>query len=172
VLGGVRFIGTTLWTDFDALVPRGPGRRGGPAQARDKAIRAANYYLRIAATTRDGQPFMAEQLRAQALACQHWLRAALAEPFDGPTVVVTHFAPSLRSADPRYGLTPGTAGFCNALDELLPLADLWLHGHLHCAVDYRVGAAGWSPIRWATPPRASRARSRPLAVATLAPAAD
>ena len=57
-------------------------------------------------------------------------------PFDGPTVVVTHFAPSLRSADPRYGLTPGTAGFCNALDSLLPHATLWLHGHLHSPSDY------------------------------------
>jgi hypothetical protein len=45
-------------------------------------------------------------------------------------VVITHFAPSLLSADPRYGLAPGTAGFCNALDDLLPQADLWLHGHL------------------------------------------
>ena len=51
-------------------------------------------------------------------------------------MVVTHFAPSLRSADPRYGLVPGTAGFCNALDALLPQAQLWLHGHLHCPSDY------------------------------------
>jgi len=51
-------------------------------------------------------------------------------------VVVTHFAPTLASADPRYGLTPGTAGFCNALDDLLPQAQLWLHGHLHCPNDY------------------------------------
>ena len=51
-------------------------------------------------------------------------------------VVVTHYAPSLRSADPRYGLTPGTAGFCNALDDMLPLAQWWLHGHLHAPSDY------------------------------------
>ncbi|HNK06393.1 MAG TPA: metallophosphoesterase, partial [Giesbergeria sp.] len=38
--------------------------------------------------------------------------------------------------DPRYGLTPGTAAFCNALDDLLAHADLWLHGHLHCPSDY------------------------------------
>jgi hypothetical protein len=50
--------------------------------------------------------------------------------------VVTHFAPSLRSADPRYGLTPGTAGFCNSLGELLAQARWWLHGHLHCQQDY------------------------------------
>ena len=53
--------------------------------------------------------------------------------------MVTHFAPTLHSADPRYGLSPGTAGFCNTLDELLPHADLWLHGHLHCPTEVRVG---------------------------------
>ena len=77
-------------------------------------------------------------MREQALLCQDWLSTALDAPFDGPTVVVTHFAPSLRSADPRYGETPGTAGFCNALDALLPKAQLWLHGHLHCPSDYKV----------------------------------
>jgi predicted phosphodiesterase len=141
----VRFVGTTLWSDFDAL---GPGAatpsRAAPAdaltqqlRAREKAFRAANFYLRKTSGTRDGAPFLAESVRTQALACQQWLRAALAVPFDGPTVVVTHFAPSLRSADPRYGLTPGTAGFCNALDDLLPMAQLWLHGHLHAPSDYR-----------------------------------
>ena len=138
VLRGVRFIGTTLWTDFDALVPDGP--EATPADrlaAREKAFRAANHYLRFAAARRHGELMLAEQVRAQALVCQRWLRAALDAPFDGPTVVVTHFAPSLRSHDPRYGLVPGTAGFCNALDELLPQADLWLHGHLHCAIDWR-----------------------------------
>ena len=79
---------------------------------------------------------MAESLRDQALVCQDWLRTALAQPFDGPTVAITHFAPSLMSADPRYGLTPGTAGFCNALDDLLPHAQWWLHGHLHAPSDY------------------------------------
>ena len=138
VLHVVRFVGTTLWADFDALAPRGPtASLADQLQARHKAFRAADYYLRIAATTRGGAPFLAEQIREHALVCQAWLRAALAEPFDGPTVVVTHFAPSLRSADPRYGLRPGTAGFCNALDDLLPQADLWLHGHLHCAIDWR-----------------------------------
>jgi predicted phosphodiesterase len=132
----LRFIGTTLWTDFDALVePKAP--LTAQLQARDKAFRAANFYLKKTDTTRHGEAFLAEAVREQALLCQDWLRAALDAPFDGSTVVVTHFAPSLRSADPRYGLVPGTAGFCNALDELLPQADLWLHGHLHAPSDYR-----------------------------------
>ncbi len=141
---GVRLLGTTLWSDFDALAGeavRGPRADHALAQqlkARDKAYRAANYYLKKTGTTRAGEAWLAEHMRAQALLCQDWLRTALATPFDGPTAVITHFAPSLRSADPRYGLTPGTAGFCNALDDWLPQAQLWLHGHLHAPSDYTV----------------------------------
>lgn len=137
VIGGVRFVGTTLWSDFDALALQAP-----PAQqlkARDKAFRAADFYLRKTGSTRGGAPWLAAQVREQALLCQQWLREALAQPFAGPTVVVTHFAPSLRSADPRYGLVPGTAGFCNALDDVSHGVQLWLHGHLHCPSDYRMG---------------------------------
>lgn len=141
VMHGVRLVGTTLWSDFDALAPTagGPPSANALAQqlkARDKAFRAANFYLRKTQTTRNGEPWLAAGLRDQALVCQDWLHAALTEPFDGPTVAITHFAPSLMSADPRYGLTPGTAGFCNALDDLLPYAKLWLHGHLHAPSHY------------------------------------
>ena len=135
VIDGVRFIGTTLWADFDALVE--PADTMTEAlKKRGKAMRAANFYLEKAATIRHGETFLAEPLREQSLACQTWLRDALAQDFDGTTVAITHFAPTLASADPRYGLTPGTAGFCNNLDDLLPRADLWLHGHLHCQFDY------------------------------------
>lgn len=135
VHAGVRFLGTTLWSDFEALVPA-DATLATALKARGKAERAANFYLQKTGTTRGGVPWLADGLRAQALDCQTWLRQALATPFDGATVVVTHFAPSLASADPRYGLVPGTAGFCNALDDLLPHARLWLHGHLHAPSDY------------------------------------
>ncbi len=140
LLQGVRFVGCTLWTDFDALTAAqatdGSLTPGEVLKARDKAFRAANFYLRKNHAFRDGQPMLADAVRELGLQSQAWLRQALAIPFDGPTVVVTHFAPSLRSGDPRYGLAPGTAGFCNALDDLLAHAQLWLHGHLHCPSDY------------------------------------
>ena len=140
VRGGVRFIGCTLWTDFDALAEVQPQRDDSPLtqqlQARDKAFRAANFYLTRNHALRDGRPMLADAVREEGLKSQAWLRQALAQNFDGPTVVVTHFAPSLLSADPRYGLNPGTAGFCNALDELFTGVTLWLHGHLHCPADY------------------------------------
>lgn len=146
-IGHVRFIGTTLWSDFEALALRETDLTK-QLQQRNKAFRAANYYLAKNTTLKGGEPVLAEGWRALALDCQAWLRSALDTPFDGKTVVVTHFAPSLLSADPRYGVTPGTAGFCNSIDELFKQADVWMHGHLHCMNDYvvegRDGAHSWS----------------------------
>ena len=136
----IRVLGTTRWSDFDLF-----GEAGRP-----RAERAAEYFLRIMGTTRAGQPFGAAAVRREALLCRAWLEAELARTSQGrwdKTLVITHFGPSLRSADARYGRQPGTASFCNADDDLMARADLWLHGHLHCRHDYRVDRAGRLPSR-------------------------
>jgi hypothetical protein len=128
----VRFVGSTRWSDFDLF---------GPAQ-RERALRAGSYFQRVMGASRDGQPFDAAAVREEGLRCRAWLVEALSVGEQGPdwdaTVVITHFAPSVRSADPRYGRQPGTASFCNDDEALLPGARLWLHGHLHCRHDYRL----------------------------------
>lgn len=136
----LRFVGTIRWSDFDLF--------GSRRQA--TAMRAAAYFMRLMQATRHGQAFDAAAVREESLACRDWLRAQLLQTPAGrweKTVVVTHFAPSLRSADTRYGKQPGTASFCNADDDLLPHADLWLHGHLHCRHDYLVAREGAAPTR-------------------------
>jgi len=136
----VRVLGTTRWSDFDLF---------GSAQ-RPRAIRAASYFLQLMQATRGGQPLDALGVRAEGLACRTWLETELHRVPRGDwdkTLVITHFAPSLRSADPRYGQQPGTASFCNADDDLIPRADLWLHGHLHCRHDYSLLRAGRTPAR-------------------------
>ena len=149
VLHGVRFVGTTLWSDFDALAEHeGSSDLVRRLRQRDKAFRAANFYLKKTGGTRAEAAFLAPAVREQGLLCQQWLRETLATAFDGPTVAVTHFAPSLHSADPRYGLVPGTAGFCNALDDCLAPVQLWLHGHLHAPLDYTVQGAHPSGTPW------------------------
>lgn len=145
-VGSVRFVGTTLWSDFEAIARSKP-TVAEQDRALEKAFRAANFYLNKNTTIRNGEPVLAEDMRLLAQDCQAWLANALALPFDGTTVAVTHFAPTLASADPRYGVTPGTAGFCNALDHLLPLCSLWIHGHLHCPNDFVVsGSAAGKPF--------------------------
>lgn len=133
----VRILGTTLWNDYDLF---------GPAQ-RERCMRAARYFVeKIQRSTRDGRPMDSTALRDEGVRCRDWLRAELRAPRARPgaydrTVVVTHFAPSLRSADPRYPVDGATASFCNAYEDMLAGCDLWLHGHLHCRHDYRIGDA-------------------------------
>lgn len=132
----VRFVGTTRWCDFDLFGP----------QRREKAMRAASYFMQLMSSMRDGRPYDAEAVRTDALACRAWLERELRLPHGNwdTTVAITHFAPSFLSADPRYGGQSGTASFCNADDDLLRFAELWIHGHLHCTHDYRVAHAGGS----------------------------
>ncbi len=149
----IRLLGTTRWCDYDAF---GAGRR-------ERAMKAGGYFLRQMRTTRHGVPLDAAGVREEALACGAWLQSALVEaPGDWHrTVVVTHFAPSLLSADPRYGTQPSTASFCNADDALLPLADLWLHGHLHVPSDYTVARPGGGETRVVCNPRGHAGKREP-----------
>jgi len=138
----VRFLGSTRWSDFELF---------GEAM-RVKAMRAAGYFQRGMAATRHGLPFDAAAVRDEGLRCRAWLSEALAAgeataEWDA-TVAITHFAPSLKSGDPRYGSQPGTASFCNDDEALMPGARLWLHGHVHFPHDYRVG-----PTRVVSNPR-------------------
>ena len=129
----VRFVGSTRWSDFDVF-----GEAG-----REKALRAAGYFQKVMAASRHGQVFDAKAVRDLSLQSRTWLAKELGLPESGPdwdaTVAITHFAPSIRSADPRYGKQPTTASFCNNDEALMPGARLWLHGHLHCQFDYSVG---------------------------------
>lgn len=150
----VRFVGTVRWCDFDLF---GPARR-------DVSLRAGSYFQRVMQATIHGQPFDAPAVRQEALACRDWLARTLAEPREGrwdATVVVTHFAPSLRSADPRYGQQNGTASFCNADDDLIVQTELWLHGHLHCRHDYTVARPGGGVSRVVCQARGLAKRNEP-----------
>ena len=75
------------------------GALGSPQ--RERAMRAAGYFLRLMGATRRGAPIDADVMRDESLACRRWLEDELHEPAQGrwgDTVVVTHFAPSLRCA--------------------------------------------------------------------------
>jgi predicted phosphodiesterase len=146
VLGGVRFIGATLWTDFALRIPE-PGRSGQPGQRDrlvsnvDKAMNAAQRGLNDFYRVRSGDaPFTPAQ--ALALHCEEreYLLRTLREPFDGPTVVVTHHAPHRGSLAPRYESDWLSPCFVSELpDECFEVPKLWVHGHTHTQFDYRVG---------------------------------
>jgi DNA repair exonuclease SbcCD nuclease subunit len=126
-----RLLGTTLWCDFDLL----------GAHDRIRCMKAGAYFLdKVQCSTRYGEAFSAPQVRDEFTRCREWLSQQLTLGRRGPrwdeTIVITHFAPSARSADPRYGLQPASASFCSNCEDLMGRAGLWIHGHLHCRHDY------------------------------------
>lgn len=133
VIGNVRFLGATLWTDF-ALFGM-PQQAAAMAQAEE----VMTDYRRItlaAPVTRALRAADTAQLHARHKA---WLTARLDEAWDGATVVITHMAPSMRSVAARYADDLTSASFASPLDALAAKPDLWIHGHMHDAFDYPVG---------------------------------
>jgi Icc-related predicted phosphoesterase len=68
------------------------------------------------------------------------LAARLSEPFPGPTVVLTHHAPSIRSLEPARVSNLLDAAFASDLESLMDgdRVRLWIHGHTHRCVDYAI----------------------------------
>lgn len=60
-----------------------------------------------------------------------------------PHIIMTHFAPFHKSIHPKYGDTPVNYFFCNDMKSIMesqPQLRLWMHGHTHSPMDYKVGA--------------------------------
>ena len=129
-LGGVRFLGTTLWTDYRLALNRTQ------RQLMEQAELSINDHRQIVCL--EGR-FTAAMALAEHELSRAWLGSELERPYDGKTVVITHHGPHPLSVHPRYAGDPVNAAFVSDLSELLPKADLWLHGHVHDSFDYKVG---------------------------------
>lgn len=130
-LDSVRFLGSTLWTDF---------RLYGEGEAwfsRQRAKRLIDDFSSI----RNGEKlFTPEDSVELHESSKAWLVSELKKGFDGPTVVVTHHLPASMSVDRRYAGDPLNPAFASSLEDLIEQyqPDLWIHGHTHVACDYEL----------------------------------
>jgi predicted phosphodiesterase len=134
VIGGVRFLGSTLWTDFLLLGD------GGPKQI---AVEAAQRFMRDFSRIRNSDDaVMFTPAGAAARCARHsdWLDKMLDVPHAGPTVVITHHAPSPRSIHPRFAGSALNGCFVSDAVHLVSAArvECWIHGHTHDSFDYRL----------------------------------
>jgi hypothetical protein len=127
--GGVRFLGTTLWTDYRLELNRTQRQLMETAELRIND----HYRIRVG----DGK-FTAQQALAEHEKSRAWLEQELSKPYDGKTVVISHHGPHRLSVHPRYIGEALNAAFVSNLSELLPKAALWIHGHVHDSFDYSV----------------------------------
>lgn len=129
--GGVRFLGSVLWTDFELF---GKGKTYFSMQ------RARDLMEDFSSIRNDDHVFTPEDSITLHQISKAWLRARLAESFGGRTVVVTHHLPSLRSVAPRYASDLLTPAFASNLESMIDTGRpaLWIHGHTHDAFDYEI----------------------------------
>ena len=135
VIDGIRVLGSTLWTDFLLL---------GTGEQREAAVRESKRLMRDFSRIRveRGSETIFTPDHCAALFARNaaWLAARLAEPFDGPTVVITHHAPSRRSIHPRFVDSLINVCFVSDAEHLIDgsRVRLWIHGHTHDSFDYVV----------------------------------
>jgi Icc-related predicted phosphoesterase len=127
---GINFHGCTLWTDFKLFGdPRIAGYECQQVLTDFKKIRRSNGY---------------SKLRALDVSLIHqrsrdWLSDSLRKS-SGPNVVVTHHAPSLRSAPEKYKKDIVTSAYASNMEAFIAEhePDIWLHGHMHNSSDYMI----------------------------------
>lgn len=131
-LDGVRFHGASLWTDFALF--------GDPRLAGFECQRKMSDYRFIRR-----EPSYSK-IRSLDIAVIHkksltWLDASLGASPAKANVVVTHHAPSLRSAPAQYRNDILTSAYASNLDDFVEKhqPNLWLHGHMHSSCDYMIG---------------------------------
>jgi Icc-related predicted phosphoesterase len=136
VIDGVRFIGATLWTDYALYRTTKPSMIVAGQNLNDH--RLARYRESSGHIAR----FMPWHARSEHLADLKFISAALAEPFNGPTVVVTHHLPSAKSIAAKFSGDALNPAFASDLDHMILERQpaLWIHGHTHDVCDYRLGA--------------------------------
>lgn len=128
VINGVRFLGTTLWTDFLLF---GLTRQ---EVCMDAGIHGLNDFSLINEGACLFTPKDAIRLCNTSI---RWLKSKLLDyTYDGKTVVITHHLPSMLSVAERYKNDLLSACFASNLDELLGHSQLWVHGHTHDSFDY------------------------------------
>jgi Icc-related predicted phosphoesterase len=134
-LGGIRFVGATLWTDYRIF------GEANQAAVMNACATGMNDYRLIGWQK---QPWL--RFRPQEAALLHhqsrvYLKDALTESFNGPSVLVTHTAVHWNSVLPRFATDPITGAFVSDLEDLILTLRpaLAVHGHVHNSCDYRIG---------------------------------
>lgn len=129
-LNRVRFLGCTLWSGFDLY---GADKVDAYMSV---AKRGINDYWMIHA--RGGKKLEPRDTLKLHRATVRWLDTELAKPFNGKTVVITHFAPHRSCVAPQHAGSDVSPYFVTDLSRLMQKhrIDVWCHGHTHTNNDF------------------------------------
>ena len=139
IINGVRFLGCTLWTDFNQYCPTDIAIawesmndyqyiKAEPwwqnPQNKQKALSLMNLDSQFGFAPDMFSPTVAYLFHQASL---QWLGHELVKPHAGKTVVVSHHAPTLHLTD-DYAYASNLEAF---ITDHAPHIDIWMHGHIH-----------------------------------------
>ena len=135
-IDGVQFIGSTLWTDFELSGTKSTSALFALEKMYDYRVIRFNQggryrKLTVGDTVRlhsDGLVYLKQQL-------------AISKNNNQKAVIISHHGPSVQSVAPEYKDDKLAPAYCSNLDDILHEFEpqLWIHGHTHHNVDYRIG---------------------------------
>lgn len=148
IIDNIRFVGTTLWSDTSSIQDYISNFNNDYKYINIKDIREVKDTDKITDkitekknvqesvrlfTTKDSQTLYIKSVE--------YLKNTLKEPFQGKTIVITHFLPSFKSIHYKYmnyGQIIKT--FASDLDYIIKdyKPNIWIHGHTHCSLDYKI----------------------------------
>ncbi len=125
IIGDVRFLVATAWTDYTSTGDYRAAMRECAEWMTDfKRIRTGEGYSKL-------RPV---DLIAKNISSREFLATELKQDFPGKTVVVTHHCPMQAVAGNGHEGHLAAAYF-NHWDDLVAQADAWIFGHTHQAID-------------------------------------
>jgi 3',5'-cyclic AMP phosphodiesterase CpdA len=127
------FLGCSLWTNFRLW----PDTR----EAMSFAEREMSDFWLIQKKVGNGLFCARDSVKIHA-ASVRWLVRQMSRHDPARTIIVTHHAPSSHSIPPYHAGDKLTAAFASDLDSLIQASriPLWIHGHTHYNVDYKIRA--------------------------------
>ena len=134
-LGGIRFLGCTLWTDFEFY---------GADKATEMMNRAEVRWPDFIGSIQSKES-PTGKLKPSTTVRRHWesrlwLQEQLPLGKQSETIVITHHYPNKKSTPSRYIDDEMNVVFGSQIpDELTKQASLWIHGHAHQSVNYCIG---------------------------------
>lgn len=135
-VAGTRIIGAPLWTDY-----RLRQKEGDNWEIRHACESAMNDHKRIRWGFGNFRRVSSHDLATLHKEHKAFIEKELKTPFDGPTLVMTHHAPSEQSL--KFNNKPELidhAYASNLEDMILDYApEIWIHSHTHNREDYEIG---------------------------------
>lgn len=159
IFQGVRILGCTLWSDFMLPITTPAGQWSNASRAKamandeltvfrnaelvqtvGEAIDKTGHFISEYGALPPTRRFRAADAEALHGLHRSWLASKLAEPFSGPTIVVTHHAPCAASVVGKSRESWLSAASASDLPlNFFSMPVLWIHGSVHARCDYRIG---------------------------------